>query len=537
MSFPALSKMNYHRLGKMISTRAVTVLSRNVASRSRHQFHGNGTSAPLMILCLGAAGVALQVQRQNNEVSCEEDEEFAGSDLPSFGSSSDPMFLSSADQEVPLEKISLHAMTQPARNENDISTLEKSIRALGNAQDVAAEEQRALATSHQDVATQAKDRVQTLQTHEHPMVTTQKMYFYKTSQLQTEMADRFIILAGTSSEEVGGDIAHLLGVPINQMHVGKFTDGEVNIQLQESVRGKHVYVINSTTSADALMELLLMIPTLRRASAKKVTAVIPYYGYSRQDQKHFRRREPIAAADIALMLEEMGVDRVICLDLHADSLQGFFSPACPVEHLMPAPVAAAYFHEELTPEHESVEGDNFDYSYPQVTVVAAHEGQVGRATQFRTVLQRLSGQPVDFAVLTKSKMAPGSIQYEAKLVGNVTGRKCILVDDIVNTGTTMVSNIESLKQHGAKSIYAWATHGVFGPPSVNDAPERLQAMEELDFLLISNSITTKRQLPSKIRVLNVAPLLAEAIARSLHNQSISSILSLEPIEAERYDDC
>ncbi len=440
--------------------------------------------------------VALQIQRQN-EVCCEEGE----SDLPSFGSSSDPMFV--ADQEVPLEKISLQSRIPPTRDENGTTNLEKSIRALDHAQDIAFREQQALATSMQDVAAQAKDRVQSLQTHDHPMVTTQKMYFYKTSELQTDMADRFIILAGSSSVDVGGDIAHLLGVPVNQMHTGKFIDGEVNIQIQESVRGKHVYVVNSTTSADALMELLLMIPTLRRASAKKVTAVIPYYGYSRQDQKHFRRREPIAAADIALMLEEMGVDRVICLDLHADSLQGFFSPACPVEHLMPAPVAAAYFHEELMPR--------VGETYPPITVVAAHEGQVARASQFRTVLQRLSGQNVDLAVLTKSKMAPGSSQYEAKLVGNVAGRKCILVDDIVNTGTTMVSNIEGLKQHGAESIYAWATHAVFGPPK----------------------IMTERQLPPKIRVLNVAPLLAEAIARSLHNQSISSILSLEPLE--RYD--
>ncbi|GAX29611.1 hypothetical protein FisN_2Hh170 [Fistulifera solaris] len=497
-----------------------TVFSRNLSSASRHNFHHNTQFSAPLILCLGVTGVsvALQIQRQN-EAFCEEGE----SDLPSFGSSSDPMFL--ADQEVPLETISLQSRIPPTRDENETTNLQKSIRALDSAHDIAFREQQALATSMQDVAAQAKDRVQSLQTHDHPMVTTQKMYFYKTSELQTDMADRFIILAGSSSVDVGGDIAHLLGVPINQMHTGKFIDGEVNIQIQESVRGKHVYIINSTTSADALMELLLMIPTLRRASAKKVTAVIPYYGYSRQDQKHFRRREPIAAADIALMLEEMGVDRVICLDLHADSLQGFFSPTCPVEHLMPAPVAAAYFHEELMPRA--------DENYPPITVVAAHEGQVARATQFRTVLQRLSGQNVDLAVLTKSKMAPGSSQYEAKLVGNVAGRKCILVDDIVNTGTTMVSNIEGLKQYGAESIYAWATHAVFGPPNVNDAPERLQELDELEFLLVSNSIATERQLPPKIRVLNVAPLLAEAIARSLHNQSISSILSLEPLE--RYD--
>lgn len=199
---------------------------------------------------------------------------------------------------------------------------------------------------------------------------------------------------------------------------------------------------------------------------------------------------------------------------------------------MPAPVAAAYFHEELMamiPEDAPI-----DY-YPAVTIVASHEGQVKRAEQFRNVLRRLSGADIELAVLSKQKLQPGEAKYTARLVGNANGRKCILVDDIVNTGTTLISNIETLKQEGASSIYAWATHGVFGPEN-NDTPERLDAMPDLEFLLISNSINSNRTLPLKIRQLNVAPLLAEAIARSLHNESISSILSLEPEETvERYD--
>jgi ribose-phosphate pyrophosphokinase len=201
---------------------------------------------------------------------------------------------------------------------------------------------------------------------------------------------------------------------------------------------------------------------------------------------------------------------------------------------MPAPVAAAYFHEELSEQGNSSEEPNY---YPKITVVASHEGQVGRATQFRSVLQRLApGEDIDLAVMTRSKMEHGAHHYEPLLVGNVKGRKCILVDDIVNTGTTLVSNVQMLKQEGAESIYAWATHGVFGDETMNDCPERLQQLDDLEYLLISNSVANPRLLPPRIRVLNVAPLLAEASARALHDQSISSILSLEPLEqVDRYD--
>jgi ribose-phosphate pyrophosphokinase len=201
-------------------------------------------------------------------------------------------------------------------------------------------------------------------------------------------------------------------------------------------------------------------------------------------------------------------------------------------------VAAAYFHEEMgmTEPSEDWEPKTKDeVYYPDVTVVACHEGQVGRASQFRSVLQRLSGKNIEIAFISKNRLKRGERIYSPEVVGNVKGRKCILIDDIVNTGTTLQNNTEKLHELGAESIHAWATHGVFGPQELSNAPEKIQAIDHLEYLLISNSIMNDRTLPDKIRQLNLAPLLAEAIARALHDQSISGILTLDDTSLGRYD--
>lgn len=292
------------------------------------------------------------------------------------------------------------------------------------------------------------------------------------------------------------EIAKVIGVELGKCSVSRFSDGEIQINIEESIRGCNVYVIQSTSAPvnEHVMELLIMIDALKRASAKTINIVMPYYGYARQDRKA-RSREPITAKLVANLLETAGATRVITLDLHAPQIQGFFD--IPIDHLMGVPILADYFKEKQLDD---------------IVIVSPDHGGVTRA---RKMADRLKA-PI--AIIDKRRPKP-NVAEVMNIIGNVQGKTTILVDDIIDTAGTITLAANALAEYGAKEVYACCTHPVLSGPAI----ERIQN-SKIKELVVTNTIAIpEEKKTSKIVELSVAPLIGEAIIRVHEEQSISAL--------------
>ncbi|MGX7705606.1 ribose-phosphate pyrophosphokinase [Methylobacterium sp. Gmos1] len=308
------------------------------------------------------------------------------------------------------------------------------------------------------------------------------------------------IVAGNASRPLAEAIAAYLEKPLAVCSVRRFADMEIFVELQENVRGEDVYIVQSTSfpANDHLMELLIMIDAARRSSARRITAVLPYFGYARQDRRT-SGRTPISAKLVANLITEAGADRVMTLDLHAGQIQGFFD--IPTDNLFAAPVMVRDIKERLDPA--------------DMMVVSPDVGGVVRA---RALAKRIDAP---LAIVDKRRDRPGESEV-MNIIGEVEGRSCILVDDIVDSGGTLVNAAEALLAKGAKDVSAYITHGVLSGGAVSRI-----ASSKLKELVITDSIqpTAAVKLARNIRVVTIAPLLGEAIGRTADESSVSSLFA------------
>jgi len=309
--------------------------------------------------------------------------------------------------------------------------------------------------------------------------------------------NHFKVFTGNANPALASEICYELGCPVAAANVRHFSDGEVHLQIQENVRGADVFVVQPTcTPVDRnLMELLLMMDALKRASAERITAVLPYYGYARQDRKD-RPRMPISARLVASLIERAGADRILALDLHAAQIQGFFD--VPVDHLFAAPVMVDYFDE--------LRGED-------LTVVSPDAGGVERARAFGKRL----GSPLAIIDKRRSDVNVAEVMH---IIGDVAGQHCLIVDDLIDTAGTLVKAAEALLEQGAKSVRACATHAVLSGPAV----ERIE-QSSIEEVIVTNSIPIREEADNctRLKQLSVAPLLAKAI-QSIHEDGSVSTL-------------
>eukprot|EP01059_Diplonema_ambulator_P036585 TRINITY_DN916_c0_g2_i1.p1 TRINITY_DN916_c0_g2~~TRINITY_DN916_c0_g2_i1.p1 ORF type:complete len:355 (+),score=131.93 TRINITY_DN916_c0_g2_i1:3265-4329(+) len=341
---------------------------------------------------------------------------------------------------------------------------------------------------------------------------TKRWHFYSGKSSPAELKG-CLVFAGTSYPELCKETAGYLGADLAKIKLGRFKDGEKSIELIDEVESKRVFIIqpicrsNSGSINDALVELLLMISCMRRAAAKSVTAIIPYFGYARQDKK-LVSGVPISASDVAHLLASVGVTRVVCIDLHCGQIQGFFPPHVPCDNISAGSIGAAFFAE-------------MDLVNP--VVVSPDAGGVSRAKEFRSTLEAMGHQgKTGLAMIVKQRRAASDIE-RMDLVGSVEGSDCIIVDDMTDTSGTLCLAAEMLTKHGAKRVFAFCTHGVLSPP----ADERIRS-STLEQLVIANTVPlppvfqTDPILAKKVVILSLAPLIAETVRRlatcqPLHN--------------------
>ncbi len=308
---------------------------------------------------------------------------------------------------------------------------------------------------------------------------------------------RFKIFSGTANKELAEEICKFIGVPMGETRMQRFSDGEIYFQLLENVRGADVFVVQPTSFPvdQHLVELLIMIDALKRASAARITVVIPYYGYARQDRKD-RPRVAISSKLVADLLTTAGANRALLVDLHAAQIQGFFN--IPVDHLFASPVLVTYFR---------------DLNLPNLTVVSPDAGGVERARFFAKKLD------APLAIVDKRR-TDINVTEVMNVIGDVRGRTCLILDDIIDTAGTMVKTVEALLDQGAAKVYACASHAVLSGPAV----ERIAA-SRLEELVVSNTIPLREDARrvSKIKVLSIAGLLGRAI-ESIHMETSVSTL-------------
>jgi ribose-phosphate pyrophosphokinase len=310
---------------------------------------------------------------------------------------------------------------------------------------------------------------------------------------------KMMVFTGNANPALAKKVASRLHIPLGNADVSQFSDGEVAVEINENVRGKDVFVLQSTCAPtnDNLMELIVMIDALRRASATRITAVVPYFGYARQDRRVRSSRVPISAKVVADMMVGAGVDRVLTVDLHAEQIQGFF--ACPVDNIYASPV---------------LNDDIVRVQYENLMVVSPDIGGVVRA---RAIAKQLDD--ADLAIIDKRRPQANEAQV-MNIIGDVSGRTCLLVDDMVDTAGTLCKAAEALKKNGAEKVVAYCTHAVLS----GKAMDNINA-SELDELVVTDTIPLHGAAAesSRIRQLTIADLLAESMRRVSNEESISAL--------------